>query len=99
MSDHNMKKLTIVVERLLKDKIIAAMMEAGATGFTYLACEGKGSRGDNPSDWEGRNLEIYTISDEEVCMAILDGIGKYMENYSIIAFMTDVAVVRHKKFS
>ncbi|MFK7910716.1 MAG: transcriptional regulator [Akkermansiaceae bacterium] len=95
-----MKKVTIVAERLLKDGLIEILKSQGATGHTLTACEGEGSRGFHTSDWEGRNVQIDTIVSAETADRILNAVGdKYMENYAIIAYISEVTVLRKGKFA
>jgi nitrogen regulatory protein P-II 2 len=95
-----LKKVTIIAERLLKDPIVKIVREAGASGHTLIAVEGEGSRGINASDWEGRNVQIDTIVSAAVADAILKRLtAKYLENYAVIAYVSDVTVLRRGKFA
>jgi nitrogen regulatory protein PII len=96
----SLKKVTIVAERLLKDALVTLVRDAGATGHTMLAVEGEGSRGVHASDWEGRNVQVETIVPPAVADRILERIAKeYLENYAVIAYVSDVTVLRKGKFS
>jgi len=44
MNTHTMKFLVIVAEALLKDRLIHAIRDAGAKGFTVTEVSGEGSR-------------------------------------------------------
>lgn len=93
-------KITIIAERLLKESLLEILKENGATGFTMIACEGEGSRGVNASDWEGRNTQIESIVDEQIADKIMEEIDKrFMEDYAIIVYLTNVSVLRKSKFS
>ena len=95
-----LKKVTIVSERLLKEALLDLLKSEGSTGHTLTACEGEGSRGVHASDWEGRNIQIETIVSPETAERILERIGNhYMENYAIIAYLSDVSVLRRGKFA
>jgi|TARA_B110000908_G_scaffold42184_1_gene51276 hypothetical protein len=95
-----LKKVTIITENILKEGIIAIIREEGGTGHTITACEGEGSKGIHASDWEGRNVQIDTIANDETANKILTAVSeKYMKNYALIAYMSDVEVVREDKFS
>ncbi len=92
-------KVTIVSERLLKDELIALVKEAGATGFTLAAVEGEGSRGVRAGDWEGRNIMLETLVSPETADAILATLNeRYLENFAVVAWVTEVSVVRGEKF-
>jgi len=93
-------KLTIIAERLLKDPIIDLIRSEGATGYTMTAVDGEGSRGVRASDWEGRNVQIDTIVSPAIADAILDKIAdEFFDDFSIVAWETDVRVLRRSKFA
>lgn len=92
-------KTTIVTESLLADKIVALIQRHGSTGHTLTKVEGQGSRGVRASDWEGRNVKIETLVAEETANAILDELNeKYFEDYAVIAWLSEVTVLRGEKF-
>jgi len=95
-----LQKVTIVSEALLKDDLITLLRNKGATGFTVSQVEGEGSRGVRASDWEGRNVRIETIVSPAVADAILETLGQnYFENFAVIAWLSEVSVLRGEKFS
>ena len=95
-----LRKITIVAEKFLKDPIVKLIREEGASGFTLHAVEGEGSRGINASDWEGRNAQIETIVSSKVAEKILERLGEeYLENYAVIAYISEVTVLRRGKFA
>ena len=95
-----MKLVTIVTERLLKEQVIALLRHHACTGFTITMAEGEGSRGVRASDWEGPNLKIESIVSVETGEAIVEELaGKFFENYSLVAWITDVQVLRGEKFA
>lgn len=92
-------KVTIVSESLLKDEIIAMIRKRGATGFTLTKVEGEGSRGVRASDWEGRNIQIETLVSSETGQGILQDLStEYFESYAVIAWLSEVQVLRGEKF-
>jgi nitrogen regulatory protein P-II 2 len=94
-----LKKVTIVAERLLKDKLVDLIRAEGATGYTLTAVEGECSRGVRASDWEGRNLQIVTIVSPAVADAILNRLSaEYFKDFAVIAWLEDVQVLRGSKF-
>ncbi len=95
-----LSKVTIITERLLKEGVLDILKKEGSTGHTMTACEGAGSRGINASDWEGRNIQIETIASPDTAERILEAVSqKYMENYALIAYISEVKVLRKGKFS
>ena len=92
-------KVTIIAESLLKDQIIEVTRRHGSTGYTLTKVEGEGSRGVRASDWEGRNVRIETIVNEESADAILmDLSDAYFDDYAVIAWLSKVDVLRGGKF-
>jgi nitrogen regulatory protein P-II 2 len=95
-----MKLVTIITEGLLKEKVIALLKRHACTGFTVSRTDGEGSRGVRASDWEGPNLKIESIVSLETADAIVSELSeKYFENYSLVAWITDVQVLRGEKFA
>ena len=92
-------KITIVSERLLKDDLIHLIKEAGATGFTLSSVKGEGSRGVRAGDWEGLNVMLETLVSQETADQILDTLNqRFMENFAVVAWVTEVSVLRGDKF-
>lgn len=95
-----LKKITIIAERLLREPILTLLHEEGSTGHTLTSVEGEGSRGVHASDWEGRNIQVETIVSERVATKILARIAEeYLENFAVIAYQTNVEVLRRSKFT
>lgn len=95
-----LKKVTIVAERLLREPMIKLIREEGSSGHTLLAVEGEGSRGIHAADFEGRNIQLETIVSPPVAERILERIAEdYLTDYAVIAYLSDVAVLRQDKFA
>jgi len=95
-----MKLVTIVTEGLLKDQIIELLKKEGVRGFTITRADGEGSRGIHASRWEGPNLKIETIVTDPVGRKVLELISvKYFDHYAVVAWLTDVEVLRGEKFA
>lgn len=94
-----MKLVTVVTEGLLKDEVAALLKRCGATGYTVSRAEGEGSRGVRARDWEGPNQKFEAIVTGPVAEAILHALSdSYFENYAVVAWTTDVEVIRGGKF-
>lgn len=99
MHIRQMKRVTLVAEALIADRLQEEILRLGASGYTTTKAEGRGSRGVRASDWEGRNAKIETIVTAEVAEKILTHLADhYFENYAVIAYSHDVEVVRGEKF-
>ncbi len=91
--------VTIITERIFRDDIIEEIKSFGATGYTLTDTTGAGSRGVRASDWEGKNVKIEVVVNKEVGDKIIDAVAdKYFENYSVIAYVYPVRVVRGDKY-
>jgi len=92
--------LTIVTEGLLKESVIELLRRHGATGHTITRADGEGSRGVRAKDWEGPNLRFECILSKRAADAALEEVGeRYFENYSVIAWVSEVSVLRGEKFA
>lgn len=95
-----MKLVTIITEGLLKDQIVSLLKQHQVTGYTVSRTDGEGSRGVQASHWEGPNMKLETITTPQVADAIIDGIAeKYFDHYSVVAWLSDVSVLRGEKFA
>jgi len=95
-----LRKVTIVAEALLEDRLLRELRALGARGFTIGEVRGEGSRGIRAVDWEGRNVRIETIVGPAVADRILEHVSaNYFEDYAVIAWVDDVGVVRGDKYA
>ena len=94
-----LRKVTVVVEALLEDRLLGELRRLGARGFTISDSRGQGARGVRAIDWEGRNVRIETIVAPAVADAILAHMADhYFSVYAVIAWVEDVEVVRGDKY-
>jgi nitrogen regulatory protein P-II 2 len=99
MHTRRLKLLTIVAESVLESHLTQDIRRFGATGFSIGEVRGEGSRGVRASEWEGSNVRIETIVAPETAEALLQHIAQtYFEHYAVIAYTTDVDVVRGEKY-
>jgi nitrogen regulatory protein P-II 2 len=95
----DLKLVTVITERLLRDRILDDLRKCGAKGFTISDVSGEGSRGVRASEWEGQNLRIESVVSPEVADRIVERIaGDFFENYAVIVYLQDVQVVRGDKY-
>jgi nitrogen regulatory protein P-II 2 len=91
--------LTIIAEAVLKERLIAELMQAGATGYTVWDVEGDGSRRLRSGDMPGENIHLETITSFEVADKLLEKLAhNYFPHYAMIAYTADVHVVRGDKY-
>lgn len=99
MNLKSLKLITIITEAVVSEKIIREIQESGASGYTAVAAEGRGSRGVRASEWEGRNVKIEALVSDQVADKILHLLSEYyFENYAVVAYAQDVQVVRGEKY-
>jgi nitrogen regulatory protein P-II 2 len=93
-------KVTIITEGILREKMVELIRKHGATGYTLTKVEGEGSRGVRASDWEGRNICVETLVTAEVADIVLEELNTtFFEDYSVIAWLSEVNVLRGDKFT
>lgn len=94
-----LKRVTLVAEAVLADRIFEDIIRLGATGYTVTEAEGRGSRGVRASDWEGKNIKVETLVKPEVADKILECLAaKYFEHFVVVVYAHDVEVVRGDKY-
>ena len=95
-----MKLVTIVCEAYAQEPVTKLLREAGAHGWTLFAVEGDGSQGQRPGDIrEFANIQIEVVGSPEVAEKLLARLEKdFFSRYAMIAFESDVRVLRPAKF-
>ncbi len=95
-----MKLVTIVCEAYAQDAVTKLLREVGAHGWTSFAVEGDGSRGKRPADIrEFANVQIEIIVPPEVSENLLARLStEFFPRYAMVAFESDVRVLRKDKF-
>jgi nitrogen regulatory protein PII len=100
MKTVTLRKVTIVAEAFLEDRILREIRERGARGFTIAQVRGEGARGVRSSEWEGRNVRIESLVSAEAADRIVTHIAEhYFPNYAVIAWVEAVEVVRGEKYA
>jgi nitrogen regulatory protein PII len=95
-----LKLVTIVAEPVLEERIVEALHRLGARGHTVTTAHGAGSRGMRASDPPGESVRIEVVVGDAVAARILDHVAtEYFPHYAVIAFVTDVQVVRGEKYA
>lgn len=100
MKTFPLRKVTIVAEAFLEERLLREIREHGARGFTLTEARGEGSRGVRASEWEGRNLRLETLVTDEVADRILAHVAEvYFPHFAVVAWIEDVEVVRGDKYA
>lgn len=99
MDTVTLKLITIVAERILKDRVVDDVLSAGARGYTITDAYGKGSRGVRASEWEGPDVKIEAVVSQEVADRIMEHVAAtYFKHYAVIAYTETIEVVRGDKY-
>lgn len=94
-----LKLVTIIAETVLAEQLADELKCLGAKGFTATEARGEGSRHLRAGDIPGHNVKIETIVSQAVASSILEHVAqKYFSHYAVIAYVTDVSVVRGEKY-
>ena len=100
MTNASRKLLTIVTEHALEGVLVKDLERLGAGGYTITDARGKGTRGARNSAWDATgNIRVEVVCDTATAEAIAAHLqARYYDNYAMILFTTDVAVLRPEKF-
>ncbi|CAN5785062.1 nitrogen regulatory protein P-II [soil metagenome] len=99
MNTTKLKKVTIIAEAVLEDRLLREVKELGSRGYTLTEVRGEGSRGVRASEWEGKNIELELLVSAQVADALLDHLAAhYFEHYAVVAYVGEVEVVRGERY-
>ena len=91
--------VTVIVERVFRDRLLASVHQMGATGHTIVDVRGEGTRHAAGSR-EAASVKIETIVPPAVAERIVDHVAAtYFEHHSAIVYVQDVEVVRGSKYA
>jgi nitrogen regulatory protein P-II 2 len=94
-----MKLVTIVAEEILAERLPAELLALGATGWTLTEVRGEGSRGMRAGVLPGANVRLETVVADEVADRILARLAsEYFPQFALVAWVTEVAVVRGENY-
>jgi nitrogen regulatory protein P-II 2 len=94
------KLVTIIALDSLEAKLIQELKRLEVKGYTISEAHGEGLHSIKNSDWEGKNIRIETLVSIEKAERLLEVLSKnYFEIYGVIAFVTNVEVLRPEKFT
>ncbi len=94
-----LRKLVVVAEAVLEDKLVRDFRHLGARGFTIMNCRGEGNRGVRTSDAEGNNVRFEVLLSPESADRILARLADhYFPHYAVVAWIETVEVIRGDKY-
>jgi nitrogen regulatory protein P-II 2 len=94
-----MKLVTIIAEDEIEPRLTRDIMTLGAHGYSVGKVRGEGLHGARLSEWEGENIRLETIVSEEVADKIMARLAEqYFPHFAIIAYLSNIEVLRGGKF-
>lgn len=92
--------LTVFTEAPIEHVLIKDMDRLGIRGYTISDARGKGSRGVRDAAWdESKNIRIEIICNRNQAEALLAHLQeRYYSNYAMVAYLSEVEVLRPAKF-
>ena len=92
--------LTVFTEATIEQVLTRDMDRMGIRGYTISDVRGKGSRGVRDASWdESRNIRIEVICARTQAEALLAHLqARYYSNYAMVAYFSEVEVLRPDKF-
>lgn len=94
-----LKRITIIFQDALEDKLSRDLKRLGVKGYTVDKVRGEGLEGFRGSEWEGENVRMVTVCSPDMCTKILEHLQQhYFEQYAGIVYVSDVEVVRGDRF-
>jgi len=106
MTLYSAEKLVIITEKLICDAICEIITDAGATGYTLTPAGGKGSRNKRSTsdratvidDFSNVKIEVI-VNNKAMAEEIVEQVAeRFFVNYSGIAYVEDVGILRQFKF-
>jgi nitrogen regulatory protein PII len=100
MHQETRKLLTVITEAALESALCEELIQLGASGYTVTDARGRGSRGVRDAGWSSSgNIRIEVVCDTGIAEKIAARLrDKYYSDYAMILFLSDVSVLRPKKF-
>lgn len=94
------KLVTIVTEAALERTLIEDLHTLGVSGYTLCEARGEGSRGVRRGDWTyNGNIRVEVVCSEDRAHRLMAHLTEnYYANYAMIAYMSEVMVLRPEKF-
>ena len=102
MQLYPLKLVTVVGEAVIMEDIAELGLKLGATGYTMSDVTGHGSRSArNVGTATGeKTIKVEFVVPTEVATKILEEVShEYFEHYAIIAWLSDVSVMRGEQYT
>ena len=93
------KLVTIICEPVLISSILKMTSDLGATGFTITDVRGQGNGEKSSGEIPDSKSKIEIITEPDLAVVIIRALAeKFFENYSLITYVSDISILRPKKF-
>jgi nitrogen regulatory protein P-II 2 len=91
--------VTIAAEAIVEARLLRDLRAAGAHGWTITTARGEGPRNRRVGDLEGGNVRIETLVSHATADAIMAKLSAdWFPHYAVVAWISDVEVVREDRF-
>ena len=95
-----LKLLVIVAEAVLRDRLVAELKTLGVPGCTLTPAMSWARQGLGSGEYEGPSVRLEVVASPEVTDAILLALSeRYFPTWSVMAWVSDVSVVRAEKYA
>ena len=94
-----LKLLVIVAEAVLRDRLVAELKTLGVPGCTLSTAMSWTREGLGSTEYEGPSVRLEVVASPEVTDAILLALETYFPTWSVMAWVSDVTVVRAEKYA
>lgn len=100
MNTEKRTMLTVVTESLIENALLADLEKLGVRGYTVSDARGRGHRGVRDANWdEVANIRIEMVCARPLAESVLAHLqARYYANYAMVAWLSDVEVLRPEKF-
>ena len=100
MNLHPMKRVTIICESILEERVLELLHEIGAHGHTAFPVRGGGHQGERNADiTETANVQIEVILKPAMAETLLQRLQRELfADFAMVAYESDVRVLRPEKF-
>lgn len=94
-----LKLVTVFSDDALQDEIIGELKKCGVKGYTVEDAKGEGLHRSRLSELEGKIIRVETICNDAKCDEVMKMLSeKFFNEYSVIAYVTEVQVLRKDRF-
>jgi nitrogen regulatory protein P-II 2 len=95
----NITLVTIVAEGVLRERLLGELLGLGARGYTIGEVHGHGQSGVSAQFWSGAQVRIELLVAPTVAELIMAHLQtQYFDQYSVIAYLSEVRVARAEKY-